>query len=145
MSNEMLSIKEVAKRTGLTSRTIRFYEEMGLISSFRQQPRGLRRYDERELTKLKHICELKELLGFSLEEIKMFLKIEAHCQAQRQKYYHLTKPQEKIALLKQGITALSQMRWLAAKRAEKLKFLVASLDNKLSVLERELKEVQKQK
>lgn len=145
MGNEMLNIKEVARKTGLTSRTIRFYEEMGLITSFRKQPGSLRRYDKAEIEKLQHICELKELLGFSLEEIKMFIEIEVNCHAQRQKYQHLTKPEEKITLLKQGITALSQMRWLAAKRAEKLRFLIVSLDNKLSVLERELKEVQKQK
>jgi DNA-binding transcriptional MerR regulator len=144
MSNEMLSIKEVVRKTGLTSRTIRFYEEMGLITSSPRQPGTLRSYPETELAKLQHICELKELLGFSLEEIKMFIEIEANCQAQRQKYYSLTNPEEKKNLLKQGITALSQMRWLAVKRLEKLKFLVASLDSKLISLERELKEVQKQ-
>lgn len=137
-NSQLLSIKEVAKKTGLTSRTIRFYEELGLISSKRQRENGLRCYCLSELAKIKRIRELKELLGFSLEEIKLFIEIEENCAAACRKYKNLTNRQEKIALLQEGLATLTSLRELALKRMQGLKLLLNNLDDRLSFLKAEL-------
>ncbi len=64
----MKSIKVIAKEYGLTTRTLRYYEELGILSSHRVD-KGIRHFSKREEAKLKLIVRGKTY-GFSLEEIK---------------------------------------------------------------------------
>ncbi|HEX7079759.1 MAG TPA: MerR family transcriptional regulator [Gammaproteobacteria bacterium] len=70
-AKEWMYIGEVAERTGLTERTLRFYEEHALISPPRTES-GRRVYGSAELTTLHHITVLKRA-GFSLSDIKLLL------------------------------------------------------------------------
>lgn len=64
----MKSISEVAKEFGVTTRTIRYYEEIGLLKPSRSE--GNRRYySSADLAKLKLIKRGKQF-GFQLDEIK---------------------------------------------------------------------------
>lgn len=71
----LLSIKEVKKRTGVTVRTLRYYDQIGLLLPAGKTEGGHRLYGERELIKLQEIQFLKSL-GFSLGEIKEMLSNE---------------------------------------------------------------------
>ena len=64
----MKTIREVAEEFGVTTRTIRYYEELGMLKPLRSES-GQRRYPNAEVTKLKLIMRGKQY-GFSLEEIK---------------------------------------------------------------------------
>ncbi|MDA9189679.1 MerR family transcriptional regulator [bacterium] len=68
----MYSISEVTKITNLTARTLRHYEEKGLITSTRNGTSGYRHYSKQELKKIEEIKRFKKM-EFSLEEIKSFL------------------------------------------------------------------------
>jgi DNA-binding transcriptional MerR regulator len=65
-------VGDLAKLTGLTVRTLRFYDQIGLFSSSGQTVSGHRLYSESDLSRLQQILSLKEL-GLSLEEIKSAL------------------------------------------------------------------------
>ena len=65
-------IGDLAKLTGLTLRTLRFYDQIGLFSPSGQTESGHRLYSESDLSRLQQILSLKEL-GLSLEEIKSAL------------------------------------------------------------------------
>ncbi|MGO4372841.1 MerR family transcriptional regulator [Paenibacillus sp. 2TAB19] len=65
-------VGDLAKLTGLTVRTLRFYDQIGLFSPSGQTESGHRLYNERDLSRLHQILSLKEL-GLSLEEIKSVL------------------------------------------------------------------------
>lgn len=69
-------IGEAAERTSLTQRTLRYYEEKGLLRSPSRMDGGFRLYSEADLARLERIRELKELLGFSLADIKEMLDAE---------------------------------------------------------------------
>ena len=64
-----LSISEVVERTGLSARTLRYYEEVGLLPGVRRRAGGRRVYGTDELERLGFIQRLKAL-GLSLGEIK---------------------------------------------------------------------------
>lgn len=64
-----LAIAEVQARTGLSARTLRYYEEVGLLPGVRRRAGGRRVYGEAELERLRFITRLKAL-GLSLAEIK---------------------------------------------------------------------------
>ncbi|WP_018754297.1 MerR family transcriptional regulator [Paenibacillus terrigena] len=65
-------IGDLAKMTGITVRTLRFYDQIGLFSSSGQTESGHRLYSESDLSRLHQILSLKEL-GLSLEEVKTVL------------------------------------------------------------------------
>ncbi|UUZ91357.1 MerR family transcriptional regulator [Paenibacillus sp. P25] len=65
-------VGDLAHLTGLTVRTLRFYDQIGLFSPSGQTESGHRLYSEADLSRLHQILSLKEL-GLSLEEIKSVL------------------------------------------------------------------------
>ncbi|HEX5066302.1 MAG TPA: MerR family transcriptional regulator [Myxococcota bacterium] len=64
-----MAIADVQSRTGLSARTLRYYEEVGLLPGVRRRAGGRRVYGEAELERLRFITRLKAL-GLSLAEIK---------------------------------------------------------------------------
>ncbi len=69
-------IGEVAKLTGLTPRTLRYWEEQGLISPSSYRGRGERLYSSIDMARVTRIKDLQELLGFSLAEVRVVLDTE---------------------------------------------------------------------
>jgi len=69
-------IGEVAKLTGLTPRTLRYWEEQGLISPSSYRGRGERLYSSTDMARVTRIKDLQELLGFSLAEVRVVLDTE---------------------------------------------------------------------
>jgi DNA-binding transcriptional MerR regulator len=63
-----LQIGEVAAQTGLSVRTIRHYEDVGLITPSARSVGGFRLYSPSDVARLRAICGMKPL-GFSLEEM----------------------------------------------------------------------------
>jgi len=72
-----LRIGDVARRVGTTPRTIRYYEEMGLLPEAGGRPSGGHRlYTDAEVARLQEVMRLKELLGLTLEELGELLAVE---------------------------------------------------------------------
>jgi DNA-binding transcriptional MerR regulator len=66
-----LRIGELAKLAGTTPRTVRYYEEIGLLAPADQRDAGAHRtYGEADLARLREILRLKSLLGLSLDELR---------------------------------------------------------------------------
>ncbi len=68
----MMHIGELAREAGTTTRTVRYYEEMGLVSPIGRSQGGFRCYSEEQLDRLRMILSLKEL-EFELDHIKSIL------------------------------------------------------------------------
>lgn len=73
----LISIKEVTKQTGITVRTMRYYDQIGLLHPADKTEGGHRLYGEKEMKKLQEIQFLKTI-GFSLQEIKEMLADKNH-------------------------------------------------------------------
>ena len=71
---DLMRIGDLAKRTGITSRSIRYYEELGMIEPEMKTEGGFRLYSESQLRRIKVIHYLKSL-GFSLSEIREMMTI----------------------------------------------------------------------
>jgi MerR family transcriptional regulator, repressor of the yfmOP operon len=68
--SDALRIGEVAKLTGTTPRTIRYYEEIGVLPAAAGRPAGSHRvYDADDVERLQEVLRLKDLLGLSLDEL----------------------------------------------------------------------------
>lgn len=76
ITEESLRISDAAARSGVSARTLRYYEELGLLTPSSYTAGGERRYNEEDLERLERILELRDVLGMNLEEIKIFLGSE---------------------------------------------------------------------
>lgn len=74
MSNGHMQIGEVAERTSLSLRTIRYYEEVGLVPPSARSPGGFRLYTEDDVERLRLVRRMKPL-EFSLDEMRDLLAI----------------------------------------------------------------------
>jgi len=98
-----MNISKVAKATGLTAKTIRYYESIGLISSPVRSDNGYRSYTDASLRELRFVKRARET-GFNLEECQELLALyrdEHRTSAQVKKL-----AQEKIVDLRSRIAGL---------------------------------------
>jgi DNA-binding transcriptional MerR regulator len=71
---ELSQIGGVADRLGVSTRTIKYYEELGLVSPENRSPGGFRLYNASDVERLQRILRLKGM-GFSLAAIREFLAV----------------------------------------------------------------------
>lgn len=103
---EMLGIHEAAKHLGVTMRTLRFYEDKGLIAP--QRVGTTRIYGKREIGRMQLILRGKRL-GFSIREIKEFLDLyDVDPEHVEQVRKLLAKVGERIAELRRQKRAIEQ-------------------------------------
>ena len=74
MTEPTMQIGEVAERIGLSLRTIRYYEEVGLITPSARTQGGFRLYTEHDAVRLQLVKDMKPL-GFSLDEMRDLLGV----------------------------------------------------------------------
>ena len=76
-------IGEIAQRLGLTERTIRYYEEVGLLESIKRVEGGRRVYTDDDVGRLRFIQKLK-MLGLTLQEMLELERLYARHRSNRQ-------------------------------------------------------------
>src|SRR5665648_137877 len=91
-----LSIREVARVTGTTSRTLRHYESVGVLLASRVGPGGLRYYDDEALVRLQRILVLRDL-GMHLADVGRLLDDGGGLDALRQHLHQLRTEQQRLA------------------------------------------------
>src|SRR6478609_9841312 len=95
----LLRINEVAAEIGLTTRTIRYYEEVGLLAPAARSDGDYRLYDASDLDRLRFIRDLRDDAGFSLAQIRQLLEDDAARERNRTRLRETADPSERRALL----------------------------------------------
>jgi MerR family transcriptional regulator, repressor of the yfmOP operon len=127
----VLRIGEVAKLTGLTTRTLRYWEECGLVSPASYGNNRERLYSGADMARVARIRDLQELLGFSLAEVRVVLAtedVDVLDRVRSELQSEDLSPEERLALVEEAIAANSQLlsrldetlSRIAAFRAERL-------------------------
>jgi DNA-binding transcriptional MerR regulator len=124
-----LRIGEVARRVGTTPRTIRYYEEIGLLPGEGDRESGRHRlYTERDVERLRDALRLKELLGVSLDELKELLEAEEARAAIRDEWQHgEPDTSRRRALLDQSLGHLDRQLELVRRRRDEIAALESDL------------------
>ncbi len=103
-----LQIGEVAEQLSLTPRTLRYYEEIGLLEPPSRMEGGFRLYSASDIDRLESIVQLKRLLGFSLREIKQVVEAMESLKLLRQESKQASDLETKRDSLRKGLEILEQ-------------------------------------
>jgi DNA-binding transcriptional MerR regulator len=117
----VIRIGEVAERTGLTPRTIRYYEEIGLLPGPPERRKGEHRaYDDHDVERLSELKRLRELLNISLDELKQLVEAEEARAAIRERFHASDSDAERVRLLDASLPHVETQLGLVRHRLEEL-------------------------
>ncbi len=138
-----LRIGDVARLVGTTPRTIRYYEEIGLLPEAPARPAGQHRaYTEAEVERLREVMRLKHLLGVSLEELKTLLSAEeARAAVRAQLRREDVHPERRRELLEEALGHIDRQLELVEHRAAELAKLREELCATRARVRRKLREL----
>lgn len=137
-----LRIGEVAALTGVTPRTLRYYEELGLIfPDSRETPAQGRRYSPAEIERVRRIKEMQEFLGVGLFEIRDTLHAEDRLLGLHAAYRRTSSPSTQAALVKEAVLVVERQLQQISERVERLEALRAELEERRSRHLRRLEEL----
>src|SRR5580704_3283843 len=130
-TTEKLRIGEVAELTGTTPRTIRYYEEIGLLPGTDDRPQGQHRYyTEADVERVQEIVRLRDLLGLSLEQLSQLLEAETARAELRREYAATDDPEARKRILNESLTHIANQLELVRSRLKELTELETQLVEK---------------
>jgi DNA-binding transcriptional MerR regulator len=131
-----LRIGEVAELTGTTPRTIRYYEEIGLLPEAEDRAHGKRRlYTTDDVERLQELIRMKDLLGLSLDDLKRLVEAEAARAGLREQWEHADDPGEQRRILEEALGHIDdQLKLVRARRGE-----IERLETELAAKQRRIR------
>ncbi len=141
-----LRIGDVARAVGTTPRTIRYYEEIGLLPEAPERPSGRHRlYTHAEVERLREVMRLRDLLGVSLEELKTLLAAEdARAEVRAQLRRENVDPGRRRELLVEALGHIDRQLELVRHRAAELARLDGELADTRKRVRRKIRELDAQ-
>lgn len=131
-----LRIGELAERVGTTARTIRYYEEIGLLGRTDDRGHGRHRsYDEDDVARLEHILRLRDLLGLSLEELQRVVEAEDAREILRREWHGTEDPATRLRIVEQALGHIATQLELVERRQAALAELAGELHERRERLE----------
>jgi DNA-binding transcriptional MerR regulator len=141
----ILRIGDVAQLTGTTARTIRYYEEIGLLPATGSRARGAHRtYAESDVDRLQDLLRLKDLLGVSLDELRELIAAENARAALREEWQSgVEDPVRRREILEEAVTHIGNQLELVRRRRDEIADLEAELVAKRRRLRDRLRELKR--
>ena len=141
VTDKPLRIGEVAELTGTTPRTIRYYEEIGLLPGSGERVQGQHRwYSQADVDRMREILRLKDLLGLSLEQLSQLLEAESARAQLRRELSKTDSPAERKRLLEEVQRHISTQLGMVRKRLTELTQLAEELEGKQRLVEQRIRE-----
>ncbi|HVV58761.1 MAG TPA: MerR family transcriptional regulator [Gaiellaceae bacterium] len=137
----VLRIGDLAERAGVTPRTIRYYEELGLLPPHEREQGKHRTYDEAAVERLREITRLRDLLGLSLEELKRVVQAEDARAELRRRFEETESTVERLRIVEQALPNVELQLELVRRRQDELRDLEADLVDRRKRLLRRRREL----
>jgi MerR family transcriptional regulator, repressor of the yfmOP operon len=126
----MIRIGEVAERVGVTPRTIRYYEEIGLLPGGSRIKGAHRLYDDSDVERLAELTRLRDLLNLSLEELKELVEAEEARAALRQRLKQTSSDEERVEIIETALPYIDRQLDLVRRQKRELEKLESELVEK---------------
>lgn len=137
-----LQIGEVADRTGVTQRTLRFYEERGLLKPPSRMEGGFRLYSDEDVDRVEQIKRLQSLLGLTLAEIKDMVEAEEVKMELRQTYRPDMDLAERVRRMERAVEVTEKQHQIIGQKVDSLLEMKKELEGKLAHYQTIIKDLQ---
>lgn len=135
LEDRSLRIGEVAEQVGVTTRTIRYYEELGLLGAAAERAKGSHRlYVQADVVRLQGLIRLRDLLGLSLEELVELAEAEEARAALRDQWESDPSDAERARIVTAAIPLVERQLDLVRARQQTLADFADELAEKLRSL-----------
>lgn len=118
-------IQDVADEVGLTTRAIRYYEEMGLLTPAARSDGSHRLYDPSDVERLRSIRGLRDDAGFSVGDITRLLEDSDHLARSRAAFQEAESPVERLRIARDGLGRIDRQVELLEEKIERLRAMLA--------------------
>jgi DNA-binding transcriptional MerR regulator len=122
-----LRIGEIAERSGVTPRTIRYYEELGLLPRSERELGKHRVYTEFDVERICELTRLRDLLGLSLDELRSMIAAEDVRAELRRRFHETDSREEQLAVLDEALPHIETQLSLVRRRLSALQELESEL------------------
>lgn len=140
-TDRTMRIGEVAELTGTTPRTIRYYEEIGLLGYEPAREQGKHRaYTQADVDRVREVLRLRDLLGLSLEQLAQLVDAETARAEIRRELETTEDPDRRRTLREQALTHIASQLELVRKRLTELKALERELSQKQRLVRERLEQ-----
>ena len=130
-------IGDVAERVGVTTRTIRYYEELGLLGTASARTKGAHRlYSDADIARLEELIRLRDLLGLTLEELVALAEAEEARAALRDQWAESATDIERARIVEAAIPLVERQLELVRARQDRLSEFAGELSEKLRRLKK---------
>jgi MerR family transcriptional regulator, repressor of the yfmOP operon len=137
-AERLLRIQEVAAETGLTTRAIRYYEEVGLLEPAARSDGAYRLFDASDLERLRFIKELRDDAGFSLAQIGQLLEDEEARERNRERLRTTSEPGERRVLLLEARERTGRQVATLQEKRDRLDVMISEAERRLEHIDRHL-------
>ena len=145
MNERRLRIGELAELTGTTPRTIRYYEEIGLLPASEEREQGKRRlYADSDVERLQELIRLRDLLNLSLDELSQLVAAEAARAEIRREFAETEDADTRRQLLDQAMEHICTQLQLVRGRKKELERLERELTARQRRVRGRLREIESQ-
>ena len=120
----LLRIQEAAAEVGLTPRSVRYYEELGLLKPAARSEGDYRLYDATDVERLRFIKGLRDDAGFSLAEIAELLEDEAARERDHAAFHSTSDPDERRRLLLSRLARYEHQAQMLSAKVARLQAMV---------------------
>jgi DNA-binding transcriptional MerR regulator len=128
-------IGEAAERAAVTTRTIRYYEELGLLGRAGGRAKGAHRlYTDAEITRLQELIRLRDLLGLTLDELVELAEAEEARAALRNQWAESADDSERARIVDAAIRLTERQLELVRARQRRLSEFADELTDKLGTI-----------
>jgi DNA-binding transcriptional MerR regulator len=131
----LLRIQEVAADVGLTTRTIRYYEELGLLAPAARSEGSYRLFDPDDIERLRFIKGLRDDAGFSLAEIGQLLEDEAARARNRTRFRATNDPDERRGIVDDAMARIDRQVAILKDKIGRLESMVEEAEGRRAHLE----------
>jgi len=129
-AGRLMRIQEAAAEVGLTPRSVRYYEELGLLRPAARSEGDYRLYDDTDLERLRFIKGLRDDAGFSLAEIAQLMEDDAARERGHAAFHATTDPSERSRILRDRLVRSDHQNAMLQTKIGRLQAMVDETEAK---------------
>jgi len=137
-----LRIGEAAVEADVSTRTLRYYQELGLLTPSGTTVGGARRYSDADVARIQRIRHLQELVGFDLNEIRTVLTAEDRLAAIKREWFEGQSPARKAQLLRECTQINADLQAAVRDKVAGLQDFLCGLEERAALYRRRTAELE---